>query len=111
LTTVARTPIDLTWPPSEISNLLAGRLGGEEFALVGYELSEAEFGRLLETIRKTVSTLRFPSLKSVQLTVSIGWARAESGEPLSVAFRQADQWLYQAKTRGRNRIYGENLNV
>ncbi|GGX44084.1 sensor domain-containing diguanylate cyclase [Saccharospirillum salsuginis] len=107
LTTMARTLAEFSVPPRATSNLLAGRLGGEEFALVGYELSEAEFARLLETIRDTIEDLRFAQLPSVQLTVSIGWSRAEPDQPLSSAFRQADQWLYQAKTGGRNRVCGE----
>lgn len=111
LKTTAQTLTDLSVPPNEGSNLLAGRLGGEEFALVGYELSEVEFGQLLETIRRSVSNLRFQRLPGVQLTVSIGWTRAKAGTPLSSAFRQADQRLYEAKTRGRNRVCGEGIAV
>ena len=108
LKTMARTLAEFSIPPNETSNLLAGRLGGEEFALVSYELTEAEFGRLLESVRTTISELRFSNLPSVQLTISIGWARADAEVPLSSAFRQADQRLYGAKTRGRNRVCGES---
>lgn len=88
-------------------NILAGRLGGEEFAIVGYRLSESDYLELLESIRRAVAELTFPPWSEVQLTVSTGWARVHSGTALSASFRRADQRLYRAKSAGRNRICGE----
>lgn len=106
LKAVAGTLTEYSRSPQDHANLLAGRLGGEEFALVGYNLEAADFSRLLESIRQAIANLRFNRMPGVQLTVSIGWAPTVPGESLSSAFRQADLLLYQAKTGGRNRICG-----
>lgn len=86
------------------ASMLAARLGGEELALVTYDLGENEMRQILEEIRTAISELREPGAEAVRLTVSIGWARVDTREPLSQAFRLADAALYQAKSSGRNRI-------
>jgi diguanylate cyclase (GGDEF)-like protein len=82
-----------------------GRYGGEEFMLV-LPNCDLECGRrLLEDVRQRFKALRFQAAgEEFSVTVSAGLAtfpRRRSAGALLVA---ADQALYQAKHRGRDRI-------
>ncbi len=79
---------------------LLARYGGEEFCLLlpGKSLDEAQ--RRAETLRQSFEA------DSSQVTVSIGVAARVPGEDDSpeALLRDADQMLYEAKRRGRNRV-------
>lgn len=76
------------------------RLGGEEFvALLPKE--EASALHSCESMRLAISRLTFAESEAV--TISIGLSQAMPGEPMGAVLRRADQALYQAKERGRNR--------
>ncbi|MEP6882493.1 MAG: diguanylate cyclase [Dokdonella sp.] len=81
---------------------LAGRLGGDELAIViPLPLHDAEI--LAEAIRRATSELAFPEAPGMSCTVSIGVA----GDPdptqgLREWIEAADRALYQAKRAGRN---------
>jgi diguanylate cyclase (GGDEF)-like protein len=83
----------------------AGRLGGEEFALLleGREMAEA--CKLAETLRSRIAALRIPTDKgAMSLTCSFGvseWRPDDSIDPL---LKRADMALYEAKLAGRNRV-------
>lgn len=82
-----------------------GRIGGEEFGifLPGASLVQAE--TVAERVRASVAVTEFvPQDERVGLTVSVGGAIFESQVPFSDLFRIADQQLYVAKRRGRNRV-------
>jgi diguanylate cyclase (GGDEF)-like protein len=76
------------------------RTGGEEFAvLLQYSyLSEAYV--LAEYLRNMVQSNTFADLPG--LTISLGVAELEAGEPASDWLRRADDALYRAKDLGRN---------
>lgn len=83
----------------------AGRLGGEEFGVILPETTLNQALVLAERIRVAVAALRLPgSANQARLTVSIGAAqlqrRTESVESL---LKRADEMLYLAKNKGRNR--------
>jgi diguanylate cyclase (GGDEF)-like protein len=88
---------------------LVARYGGEEFAVLLYDLDAVEAGKLAERMRKAVIGLKLEHLDSPAgqlVTISVGVAvvvpsveRRSRG-----ALQLADEALYQAKTRGRNRI-------
>jgi diguanylate cyclase (GGDEF)-like protein len=87
---------------------LAGRLGGEEFAVFVPGASSSEGLPLAEAIRSAVAAVSFypaPGTK-YPLSVSIGVAVKASGGDLLQTFRQADANLYQAKINGRNAVVG-----
>jgi diguanylate cyclase (GGDEF)-like protein len=84
-----------------------GRYGGEEFILLWYDCSSLDARRLGETARESVEDLLIrhgPGASQRTVTVSIGVASSEDGEPAdgSSLTRAADRALYSAKARGRN---------
>lgn len=83
---------------------IAGRYGGEEFAViaVGREISDLLI--LAERIRKTVELLDiWQGTVSITVTVSIGLAVCGAEDSLESLLKRADEALYQAKNEGRNR--------
>ncbi|WP_210489357.1 GGDEF domain-containing protein [Microvirga antarctica] len=86
---------------------LAGRIGGEEFAVylpAGTSLPEA--ADLADRIRQRIERLPFglPQGQRHVLTVSIGIAAAAGGVTFAQVMRAADRNLYEAKDRGRNTV-------
>lgn len=85
-----------------------GRWGGEEFLLVApHSVPRSEnsgLNPLFERLRKAVEERRILlDGKVVSLTVSIGVAQLQAGEPVEHLVRRDDEALYQAKESGRNR--------
>lgn len=83
---------------------LAGRLGGEEFAvcLIGAGLETAV--TIAERIRAQVAALVFDKLPAMQCTISVGVAEHISDETLDALLARADEALYAAKQRGRDQV-------
>lgn len=86
--------------------MVAGRVGGEEFAVllpgtdIGLAMVHAE--RIRQKLARSCGEL---IVGSVQPSVSIGLCMARPGVSLNDLFRQADEALYQAKSAGRDRIH------
>jgi diguanylate cyclase (GGDEF)-like protein len=81
------------------------RWGGEEFLVLlpdtGMPLARAGMERLREQI--AALPIELAGGGQLKLTVSIGLTGYRRGETLAQTLARADQWLYQAKTEGRNR--------
>ncbi len=92
---------------------LVGRLGGEEFAVLLYDCDKQKALAFAERIRAefAIQALEVDG-RPANATVSIGAALCEEG-PLDVSamLAQADQALYQAKERGRNRVEFASLDL
>lgn len=86
---------------------LAGRIGGEELALILPETTEEGASTVAERVRSRIENLRHeaPDGEGFRVTGSIGVAWLDddvhSREDL---LRQADRALYRAKEEGRNRV-------
>ena len=84
---------------------IAGRLGGEEFAVIvaGHPLAAAE--AIASRLRLKASDLRIRSPKGpVRLTCSFGVSEWSEGETVEGLLKRADIALYEAKATGRNRV-------
>ncbi|GAA5316212.1 MAG: GGDEF domain-containing protein [Candidatus Pelagadaptatus aseana] len=85
------------------------RIGGEEFAFV-IENPECETGLVYaDTIRQAIEGLNIPHAKSAIsecVTVSIGVVSRvpAQGDSTDSLLREADSFLYRAKSSGRNRV-------
>lgn len=91
-----------------LPHCIAGRIGGEEFAVIlgGSDLSAARL--YAETIRVGLSTADFGDDIGWGVTVSAGIALHHQGESLHALTGRADRALYAAKTTGRDRIVVAN---
>ncbi|HYR06469.1 MAG TPA: diguanylate cyclase [Longimicrobium sp.] len=83
-----------------------GRTGGEEFVVV---LPHADAGRAMEIaerLRAAVERLEWADVDpGLRVTVSVGVAeRAPADDDFAALSRRADDSLYRAKERGRNRV-------
>jgi diguanylate cyclase (GGDEF)-like protein len=88
------------------SSDLIGRLGGEEFAVLLADATRDNAFLVAERIRSAFEAARTViDGELVAATLSIGVAIIQDPEQnLSMLLKQADQALYRAKARGRNRV-------
>lgn len=103
LRTVARTVAGCILRSSD----LVARYGGEEFAVLLPAISLQEALEVAETMRVAVEALRMEApgpTGIVTISVGVGFLdRVTESEPASL-MSTADEALYQAKHRGRNRV-------
>jgi len=86
---------------------IAARYGGEEFVLVLPGTSLAGGEEVAERLREEVEALSFSSpLDKLSVTISLGVALFPSPlvDDFESLIRQADEALYRAKQKGRNRV-------
>ncbi len=84
---------------------ILGRLGGEEFALLLVNAPLEAASSVAERLRQRVADSKIPGQSDyIRMTISIGVAEAIAGESVDGVLGRADQALYIAKSRGRNRV-------
>ncbi len=88
------------------SRMLIGRLGGEEFGILGKNLSSKAMDERLELIRESIAQLDCSaSDHDITVTASFGVTSSElSGHTMQMMLAHADLALYQAKSGGRNQV-------
>ncbi len=87
---------------------LVARYGGEEFAIILPETRLAGARSVAEQIRSAVSAGNLKDKNGDacygRITVSIGVAQSASDDDAASLIQRADEALYQAKEKGRNRV-------
>jgi diguanylate cyclase (GGDEF)-like protein len=84
---------------------LFARWGGEEFIILleRIEIDKAE--KIAEKLRELVQNTKFA--KNINITISIGVTSIKKDDSVASLTKRADELLYLAKTRGRNRCVSE----
>lgn len=94
---VARRPLDIK-----------ARFGGEEMVAVWYDITPEFLQAQAEQLLAAIRALSFeaPDGRQVRVTASLGvtWLPPGREAPPEDLLRQADSLMYEAKTRGRDRI-------
>ncbi|MCA1780269.1 MAG: diguanylate cyclase [Xanthomonadaceae bacterium] len=92
---------------------LAARYGGEEFVVLLPDTPEQGAVRVAEKIREKIEETGFRvSEETLHLTISIGICsvRPDHADATKEIFAKADEALYEAKGRGRNRVVSGSEN-
>lgn len=84
---------------------LVARHGGEEFAALMTGVSHEQAAKYAEDIRQACAAMEIATAEvSAQVTISIGFTVMQGEANLAEIMRIADQALYTAKRRGRDRV-------
>ncbi len=94
----ARRPLDI-----------AVRMGGEEFAVLLYDMDQQQAMAHADDIRRALIGLAIPHARSatvsvVSMSIGLSCVWPAQGGAMSILYEQADKALYQAKDLGRNRV-------
>lgn len=84
------------------SSDIAGRVGGEEFALILADVDLLHAVAVAERIRERVTSIIVGSWKASISIGAVAWKGPE--ESLTDLYKRADGALYRAKAEGRNRV-------
>ncbi|OUS10209.1 hypothetical protein A9Q90_01905 [Gammaproteobacteria bacterium 54_18_T64] len=79
------------------------RTGGEEFFVLAHNIEPGESLAFADGLRMTVQEADI--LPGQRITISIGVASYREGQSVDAWIHQADTNLYEAKRRGRNRVW------
>ncbi len=81
------------------------RYGGEEFVILLKKCSLDQGKKVAEKIRQQVEEI-FPIEKGQKLsvTISLGMTQFDENDTEDMVFKRADQAVYKAKSKGRNRV-------
>lgn len=93
----------------EIRDYICARYGGEEFALVFIGKDTTQTLSIMEDVRKKISREAFEiQARRLHITISAGIVEARFSETKKInktdLIESADQALYRAKAKGRNRV-------
>jgi diguanylate cyclase (GGDEF)-like protein/PAS domain S-box-containing protein len=87
------------------TNDLMGRVGGEEFAAVLVESDLGQAASVAERLRAMAEEQDFRvGGREVRVTISVGVAQVRPADDLAALLKRADEAMYEAKRKGRNRV-------
>jgi diguanylate cyclase (GGDEF)-like protein len=79
-----------------------GRWGGEEFVVVCPGTNLVNAADIAENLREKIMDTNFIADDPIPITASLGVATSSEGQHFDEVFKNADEALYLAKSRGRN---------
>lgn len=88
---------------------LAGRLGGEELAVLLFDADTFQAIDFAEQLRKTIEAQSLPGWPDIAFTASFGVASWQPDMTAKTWMAAADAALYRAKGDGRNCVARENI--
>ena len=83
---------------------LVARIGGDEFAVLGTQVTLRAAEPRIRNIVANLSTIRTRLDHPAHVSVSCGLAEYCAGDTAESLMRRADQALYEAKRHGKNRV-------
>ncbi len=89
-----------------LNEMIFGRLGGEEFAIIFNISSQSQVKEIAEQLRQAIESLEVltDEKEIVKFTISLGIEkRNENTKDIDELLKQADIALYEAKKTGRNK--------
>jgi two-component system cell cycle response regulator len=89
---------------------LACRLGGEEFIVIMPDTELSRAYQVAERLRACIAADPFPvsSSQKIPVTASVGLSTLENADDTpETLYKRADNALYAAKRRGRNRVVAD----
>lgn len=94
----ARRPLDI-----------AVRMGGEEFAVLLYDMSKEQAQAHAEALRMAVLGLSIPhasspTTKVLSISIGLAFVRPAAAKSIELVYERADKALYHAKAAGRNQV-------
>lgn len=90
-------------------NRHAARWGGEEFFVLLPHVGLMDACRRAEELRARIERMSTP-IRGLRVTLSLGVAEIQPGEPLEDCLKRCDQALYRAKDAGRNAVVAARGN-
>lgn len=102
LQTISAVMADMCAPAKH----MPARIGGEEFAIYLNQQDAFQAHSFCEELRNRIGGLAIAAgSRSISATISIGVVEFEPDETFENQLNAADQLLYLAKAKGRNRVY------
>src|SRR4029079_16626413 len=83
---------------------LVARYGGEDFAILCADCTNAAAARKAEAIRQALADIKHSTLGNQSFTASFGVTELQTGDTPETMLRRADRALLQAKDQGRNQV-------
>jgi len=81
------------------------RVGGDEFVMILVDANLDMAGEICERIRAKIAALPISNrAPGYNITTSVGVVQYQEGEHVDAILSRADEALYQAKRKGRNRV-------
>ena len=90
--------------PLNTSDCIAGRFGGEEFAIIQRLPEKTNFEAALKALHVKINQIVIPDYQDIQVKTCIGWVISDGNETIGEYFRRADKALNQAKEQGRKPV-------
>ncbi len=85
-------------------DVMAARVGGDEFVICVDTAEESRIERLINEINEKIEDYNYKSGKPYQLSTSIGYSSYYQGEEISECMKSADQRMYSVKSYKKRKL-------